>query len=80
MTATMAKKKTKADAKTETDPVIDAAADRHRHRLIGLRLPASVRAVVKKLADKERRSVSQMCAILIEDGLRGRDLWPDGGD
>jgi hypothetical protein len=62
MIATMAKKK--------TDP--GGAGDRHRHTAVGLRLPPELRATVESLAREERRSLAQMCAILVEEGLAAR--------
>lgn len=33
-------------------------------------------AIVEKMAKSERRSLSQMAAILIEEALRARNLYP----
>jgi hypothetical protein len=44
----------------------------HKHKLVGLRLPEAVRLQVKALADAERRSLAQMCAILVEEALQAR--------
>jgi hypothetical protein len=53
----------------------DGGADRHKHRLVGLRLGPGVREAAEGLARRERRSLAQTCAILIEEGLTARGLW-----
>ena len=45
----------------------------HKHRLVGLRLEESVREAVQALATAERRSLAQMCAILVEEAMAARD-------
>lgn len=65
MPAIMAKKKPK-----------DEAADRHRHKVIGVRPPEDLRIVLEDLATKDRRPVATMCVILLEEALQARGLWP----
>ena len=48
------------------------ASGGHKYRLVGLRLPEEVRQEVQDRADGERRSLAQMCAILIEEALQAR--------
>jgi hypothetical protein len=52
-----------------------AASDRHLHRMVGLRLPASVREAAERVARRERRSLAQLCGILVEEALQARGEW-----
>ena len=45
----------------------------HKHKAIGLRLDDIRRQQVEELATAERRSLAQMCAILIEEALEARE-------
>jgi hypothetical protein len=66
---TVARKKKDKDSPPQTP-------NRHKYQLVGLRLPDDVREIVQQLADSERRSLSQMCWILVEEALAARRLWP----
>ncbi len=50
----------------------ESRAGVHKHKLIGLRLDDARRQQVQDMATGERRSLAQMCAILIEEALEAR--------
>lgn len=45
-------------------------------RILSTRAPADLRAAIEQLADEERRTVSQMTLILLEEGVEGRGRMP----
>jgi hypothetical protein len=67
---TMARKKKPTGGEPQQPP--GPASGGHKYRLVGLRLPEEVRQQVQDMADGERRSLSQMSAILIEEALQAR--------
>jgi hypothetical protein len=44
----------------------------NRYKLVGLRLNDALRQAAQDLATAERRSLAQMCSILIEEALQAR--------
>jgi type II secretory pathway component PulM len=73
MPATMAKKAKQNEG--GSGPEEEGRQGRNKHKLVGLRLPKPIRSVVEGLAKRERRSVAQMSAILVEEALTARGLW-----
>jgi hypothetical protein len=69
----MARKKKDKDSPSQTP-------NRHKYQLVGLRLPDDLREAIQELADKQRRSLAQMCWILVEEAMAARNLWepPEG--
>jgi hypothetical protein len=48
------------------------STSRHKYKAIGLRLDEAKRQEVTDMALAERRSLAQMCAILVEEALEAR--------
>jgi hypothetical protein len=65
MSVLMAKKK----------PTADGSRNPLRPQ-IALRLPDEVRVVVEALADREHRAMANLCAVLVQEALVTRGLWP----
>jgi hypothetical protein len=55
------------------------APDRHREPVVGFRPPSAMRDILRELAHKERRTVSKMLELLMEEALVARALWPPTG-
>jgi hypothetical protein len=55
-------------------------ADRHKHRLVGLRLSGPVREAAERLARRVRRTLAAMCRLLVEEGLVARGLIEPQGE
>jgi hypothetical protein len=64
-TTTMAKKKSEERG--------ERYSSGHKHKLIGVRLEASLRQQVETLAVAETRSLAQMCVVLIKEALVARE-------
>lgn len=62
MTLTMAKKK--------------QASGKNKYSVLSLRPTDTLRAALKRLADKERRTLSKMAEILLERALQQEGCWP----
>jgi hypothetical protein len=56
------------------------AIDRHKNKLLGVRVTLEMEAVLRAYADRERRSVSQLAAILLEEVLTEKGLWPPAAE
>lgn len=52
------------------------SSDRHLVKAIAVRPPQDVRDAIQAEADRERRSLSQMALILIEEALQARQRLP----
>lgn len=74
--ATMAKKRPTAEQPSipETPP-----GDRHKYPLVSVRPTPALADVLKRLAQEERRSVSQIVVLLLEEALKAKKLWPPPG-
>ncbi len=57
----------------EPDPTPE---DRHRYPVISLRAPDHIRALLKKMARQQRRSVSQTLLFIVEEHLAAKGLLP----
>lgn len=64
MSATMAKKK---------------PTDRHKKQLLPVRVTVEMRNVLVAYAERERRSLAQATALLLEEILVTKGLWPPSG-
>lgn len=53
-----------------------ANGDRHRHPLVSFRPDHGIRHALQRLADQQRRSLSQMAVLLLEEALAAKGLWP----
>jgi hypothetical protein len=73
MIATMARKRTQP-AKPAPEPV-SPASDRHKVSPISFRPSAGLREVLQRLADKDRRSLSQTIELLLEESLKAKGLY-----
>lgn len=67
MSLAMAKRPSK-DAETPKDA--------HRYALVSFRPPSALRETLQQLADEQRRSLSQICLLLVEEALTSKGLWP----
>ena len=47
--------------------------------VVSFRPPQGLRSVLQAVADSERRSMSQMIEILLEEALKARGKWPVAG-
>lgn len=65
----MAKKPGRPTGKHNTDP------DRHLGVGILIRVDPEFRAALKKVAHKDRRSLSKMCVVLLEEAMQQRKEW-----
>lgn len=63
------------DAVANKKPNAEPNPDRHKYPLVSLRPPIALRNAVAALAKRERRSLSQMAMILLEEALQGRGLY-----
>lgn len=66
MLAYMAKKKTETEA----------SKDGHKNQVVSIRPEPQMRDVIEQLAKKERRKLSPMILLLVEEALVARGLWP----
>lgn len=53
----------------------DQPADRHKYPIMSVRAPDELANVLRQVADEERRSISQMITILVEEALVVRGRW-----
>jgi hypothetical protein len=53
--------------------------DRHKKTLVPLRVTPEMREVLQRYADRERRSLAQATALLVEEILTQKRLWPPPG-
>lgn len=61
--------------KTPTDAAA-STPDRHKNVIMSFRPETSLRDAIQSIADAERRSLSQVVEILVEEALRSRGKWP----
>jgi hypothetical protein len=69
--------------KNKTDGGGSDRPDRHKHRLVGLRLSGPMREAAEGLARRERRTLAAMCKLLVEEALIARGVIEgpeEGGD
>lgn len=45
-----------------------------------IRIPAALKSAVERVAEAERRTVSQMVELILEQYLEERDEWPPAGE
>ena len=64
-------------AKKKAEP--EPTKDRHLRAIMSFRPGEELRSVVESLSASERRTVSSMLMILVEEALAGRNLWPKEG-
>lgn len=70
MIDTMSRKKPKT-----ADGSGDSGADRHRNEILSFRPEPSLADIIRRLANTERRKVSQMLLVLVEEALAARGLY-----
>lgn len=58
---------------------MNATADRHKGFQLPSRVSAEMRDALKAYADQERRSVSQVVVLLLEEALATKGFWPPEG-
>lgn len=59
-----------------TEPTAAGGDDKHKYKVISLRPPTDMRDILTRLAREERRTMSQMILLLLEDALEAKGLWP----
>lgn len=50
--------------------------DRHKHKIMAIRLPPAYRTQMELLARKTRRTLTEEAKIAFENHLAQHDLWP----
>lgn len=78
MPATMTKKRPRKASGVPKSP--KSPTDRHKNPAIGYRPNAATRAILEDLAGREKRGVSNLVDVLVEEALRSRGLLPPQGN
>lgn len=61
--------------KTRGRPKTKPEADRHSDVAILMRVDPALKEALQGVADEERRSLSQMCVILLEEVMKNKGKW-----
>jgi hypothetical protein len=54
------------------------SADRHKGKLLGVRLPADLESALRESAASNRRTLTAEMVLAIEAYLQAAGLWPPG--
>jgi hypothetical protein len=63
-------------AKKKPERAGDAGADRHKNAVVSFRPEPALRAALRAVAARQRRSVAQVVVLLLEKALEADGEWP----